>query len=211
MTAAAFLLLAFGLTAAFVDWSAVHLQRKRLEYVAKPATLALFVASALALDPADDTVRTWFVVALAFSLLGDVFLMLAEKYFVLGLGSFLIGHVAYVAGMLIDGVELARMGPGIVLVAICATVIGRRVLRSVQAGDTPELFGPVAVYMTVISLMVVSAFGTGHWTAILGALAFYASDAMIAWNKFVRELRHGKVAIIVTYHLAQVGLLLSLV
>ena len=211
MTGIAFLLLAFGATAAVVDWMAVHQQKKRLEYVAKPATLACFVAAALALDPADDTVRTWFVIALSLSLLGDVFLMLAEKYFVLGLGSFLLGHIAYVVGMVIDGVEPSRMGVGLILVAVSAAFVGLIILKSVKASEEPELLGPVAVYMTVISAMVVTAFGTGHWTAIVGALLFYASDALIAWNKFVRPTRQGQLAIITTYHLAQVGLLLSLV
>ena len=48
-------------------------------------------------------------------------------------------------------------------------------------------------------------------SAIVGAGLFYVSDALIAWNRFVAETRHGRVAIMVTYHLAQVGLVLSLV
>jgi hypothetical protein len=46
---------------------------------------------------------------------------------------------------------------------------------------------------------------------ILGASLFYVSDALIAWNRFIGETRHGRLAIIVTYHLGQVGLVLSLV
>jgi uncharacterized membrane protein YhhN len=65
--------------------------------------------------------------------------------------------------------------------------------------------------MLVISAMVVSAIGTGHAVAIVGAGLFYASDSLIAWNRFVRETTHGRLSIIVTYHLAQVGLVLSLV
>ena len=47
--------------------------------------------------------------------------------------------------------------------------------------------------------------------AVVGAGLFYVSDALIAWNRFVAETRHGRVAIMVTYHLAQMGLVLSLV
>jgi len=45
---------------------------------------------------------------------------------------------------------------------------------------------------------------------IAGAGLFYVSDALIAWNRFLRETRHGRLAIIITYHLAQIGLVLSL-
>ena len=65
--------------------------------------------------------------------------------------------------------------------------------------------------MFVISAMVASAIGVGSPFAIAGAGLFYVSDALIAWNRFVRETPHAPVTIMVTYHLAQVGLVLSLV
>lgn len=211
MNGAAGLLLALGFVAAVVDWIAVHLERRPVEYVAKPATLALFVAAAVALDPVDPTVRSWFVAALVLSLLGDVFLMLPRDLFVFGLGSFLLGHLAYIVGMAIDGLQADKAGFGLVVVAVAAAAVGVVILRSVSGGSERELFGPVVAYMLVISAMVVCAFGTWHLAAIAGALLFYASDALIAWNKFVREQPHGRLAVMITYHLAQAGLLLSLV
>lgn len=211
MNGAAGLLLALGFVAAVVDWIAVHLERRPVEYVAKPATLALFVAAAVALDPVDPTVRSWFVAALVLSLLGDVFLMLPRDLFVFGLGSFLLGHLAYIVGMAIDGLQADKAGFGLVVVAVAAAAVGVVILRSVSGGSERELFGPVVAYMLVISAMVVCAFGTWHLAAIAGALLFYASDALIAWNKFVREQAHGRLAVMITYHLAQAGLLLSLV
>jgi uncharacterized membrane protein YhhN len=210
MTAIAFLLLALGLAASAADWVAVHAERKLLEYAAKPAALACMVAAAATLDPGDGTVRTWFVAALVLSLLGDVFLMLPQDLFVFGLASFLLGHVAYIVGMSVDGLHAGGVGLGLVLVSLAAATVGIVILRAVAAGEERALLGPVAVYMAVISAMVVCAFGTGHATAIAGALLFYVSDALIAWNRFVRETKHGRLAIIVTYHLAQTGLLLSL-
>jgi len=70
---------------------------------------------------------------------------------------------------------------------------------------------PVAAYITVISTMVACAIGTGSALAIAGACSFYASDALIGWNRFVKSYAWGPVAIMVTYHLAQAGLVLSLV
>ena len=68
-------------------------------YVCKPATLVFLIAVALALDPVHGDMRTWFVVALVLSLLGDIFLMLPSDRFVFGLGAFLLGHVAYTVGL----------------------------------------------------------------------------------------------------------------
>ena len=47
--------------------------------------------------------------------------------------------------------------------------------------------------------------------AALGALLFVTSDGLIGYSRFVRVPSWAPVAIIVTYHLGQAGLVLSLV
>jgi len=211
VTGAAFLLLALALVAACGDWIAVNQGAKGLEYVCKPLTMVLLIGAALALDPADPTVRTWFVVALVLSLLGDVFLMVPKDLFVFGLGAFLLGHIAYIVGMHVEGVDGPRFLVGIVIVMAVLAVLGTAILRGVRAGPDPGLAGPVVAYMFVISAMVASAIGVGNPAAIVGASLFYVSDALIAWNRFISETRNASVTIMVTYHLAQIGLVLSLV
>lgn len=211
MTGAAFLLLALAFVAAAANWIAVHLERKLLEYVAKPLTMVLLIAATLALDVNDPAVRTWFVVALAFCLAGDVFLMIPKDLFVFGLAAFLVGHIAYIVGMHVDGVEAQQFFVGIVVVMVTLAVIGTIVLRGVRAGPDAKLAGPVVAYMFVISAMVASAIGVGAFAGMIGATLFYISDALIAWNRFVKETRYARVAIMVTYHLAQFGLVISVV
>ena len=80
-----------------------------------------------------------------------------------------------------------------------------------RGSDEPELLAPVIAYMAVISAMVVSASASGNPVAIAGAVSFYASDALIAWTRFITDFRWGRTAVMVTYHLAQFGLVLSLV
>jgi len=210
VTGAAFLLLALALVVAAGDWLAVVREQKPLEYICKPLTMVVLIGATLALDVDDTAVRAWFLAALVLCLIGDVFLMLPQDLFVFGLASFLLGHIAYIVGMHVDGVEAARLAIGVVLVLVAMAVIGTRILRGVRSGPEPELTGPVVAYMTVISAMVASAIGTGHVAAVAGATSFYASDALIAWNRFLGATRHGRLAIIVTYHLAQVGLILSI-
>ena len=44
---------------------------------------------------------------------------------------------------------------------------------------------PVLAYMLVISAMVATAIGAGRFFAVVGAVLFYASDSLIAWDRFV--------------------------
>ena len=88
-------------------------------------------------------------------------------------------------------------------------VVGPRGVAGARRHDA-ALAGPVVVYMVVISAMVVAAFGSTIAVAVAGALLFYASDATLAWNRFVQPFRWGNLAVMVTYHLGQAGLALSL-
>jgi uncharacterized membrane protein YhhN len=211
VTATVVLLLALTLAAAAVDWVAVTVGNKAVEYLAKPGTMVLLIATVLAMEPTDTTARWCFVVALVFSMAGDIFLMLPdrERFFVFGLGAFLIGHLAYIPGLVLLGFGPAGFLVGLALVIVAMATIGRRVVGAVRAGE-PDLLVPVMVYMGVISLMVACAFATAKPVAVIGALLFYGSDSMIAWNGFVAPFRHANVAIMVTYHLGQIGLVLAL-
>jgi uncharacterized membrane protein YhhN len=211
VTAASWVFLAITLAVAVVDWYAVATDRRLVEYVAKPATMVALVLAALTLDPTDSGARAWFVVAILLSLVGDVLLMLPRNLFVGGLAAFLLGHVAYVIGLLSLGVTALGLAVGAILVTVAVTTIGLRIVRAVRESDEPELASPVLAYIVVISLMVACAVGTGEPSAIVGSVLFYASDALIAWNRFLGEVPWGRVAIMVTYHLGQIGLVLALV
>lgn len=194
---------------AVADWVAVRRRRRPLELVCKPAVMVFLIAAALALHPEDAGQRRWFVAALVLSLVGDVFLMLPprDQNFAAGLGSFLVAHVAYIAGLAVEGLSRPRLLGALQVLAVLGVLVGGPVLRGV--GRSP-LRAPVAAYMTVISVMVACAAATGDWLALGGALLFYVSDATIAWNRFVRPFPSAKVVIIVTYHLAQFALVASL-
>ena len=211
MTTAAWIFAAVTALFALTDWFGVITARQGVRYVAKPATLLALIAVAVALDPVDPTVRTWMVVGLALSLAGDVLLMLPERWFVAGLASFLTGHLAYVVGLAVAPTSVPGLLVGSAVVIAAGALLGRRIVDAVRAGPHPGLTGPVAAYIAVISVMVVAAFGTVAAAAIVGALLFYISDAMLAWNRFVRPLRHGGLAVMVTYHLGQAGLVAWLV
>jgi uncharacterized membrane protein YhhN len=212
VTALAAVLLFATASSAVLDWIAVARRPRaaRLEYVAKPATLAFLTGVALTIDPADDAQRAWFVVALCFSLVGDVFLMLPGDAFVAGLASFLLGHLAYVVGFAQLDPAVPSLAVAAIVVALVAIPLAGRLARGARSSGQQRVVVPVLAYVAVIGLMVTFALATGNVVAAAGALLFMASDALIGWTRFVSALRGAPLAIIVTYHLGQVLLVLSL-
>lgn len=209
MTGAAFLLLALTIVAAFVDWIAVDQDRAAIETLAKPLTMVALIAAVVAFDVDEPSARAWFITALVLSLAGDLFLLPGRDLFVQGLGAFLLAHLAYIVGLQVIGVELLPFLVGIAAAAGLVAAVGRPVLEAVRRQE-PALSTPVTIYIVAISVMAASAWGTANLPAAAGASLFVASDALLAWNRFVEQYPWGRVAVIVTYHLGQIGLALSL-
>lgn len=209
MTTAATAWLAAAAALAVADWAAVAARAKAVEYAAKPATIAALAGAAVTLDTDDDGRRAAFVVALALSACGDVFLMLRRRRFVAGLAAFLVAHVAYATGFALGGASLGRAALALPLVA-AAAVYTRRLTTALRATGRDRLVAPVWAYAVAISAMVVAACASGIAVAVAGALLFALSDGLIGWTSFVRPLAWGPVAIIVAYHAAQAALVVSL-
>ena len=202
-----------GLAAAtaLLDWWAVASRRRHVEYVAKPAVMVWLVAAAMLIDPgAASATRALFVAALILSLAGDVFLMLEPERFIAGLASFLLAHIAYSVGLfLVPSFQGVALAVGFVVVALALALVGRRIAAAVRS-DEPALLAPVLAYIAVISTMVAFAIATRNALAIAGAGLFYLSDALLAWARFVAPIRGGPLLVIVSYHLGQGLLILSL-
>jgi uncharacterized membrane protein YhhN len=209
MTTIASALLAATILVAIADWVAVARSMKRLEYVAKPAVMVGLIAVAIGLRPVSPTERYFFVAALALGLLSDVFLMMPSDMFMAGLVAALVEHFAYIGGF-----RARALHPGLgVVAAVIALVSAALVVPAVYRAlrkTLPSLVVPVLAYVAVFVFMVVSAGGTGSGVALGGALLFFYSDALLAWNRFVKPAGWGRFANIVLYHSGQALLVLSL-
>jgi uncharacterized membrane protein YhhN len=194
-----------------LDWWAVAVRGRRREWVLKPVVLALLIVVAWSRGAPDSATGWWVLVALALSLAGDVALLSeSEPRFVAGLGSFLLAHLAFVLAFAHLGMRRAGLGlVGLALVVALVAVVGRRVVSAARAEGGTGLAAAVAAYMGVIGVMVVAAWATGHLLVALGATVFMASDAILALDRFVRPRRFGPLAVMVTYHLAQLLIVLG--
>ena len=210
MTGASFALLGVAAVLAVLDWVAVARGSKTLEYVAKPGATAAILATAVALEVARDAPWVWLLFALVFCLFGDVFLMLPRDAFVPGLASFAVAQILFAIGFVSADPAVGRLVLGAAVVAPVALVLARRFVGAIRRARRPDLVVPVVVYLVVISVMAVTAIAAGSSLAILGALTFMLSDALIAESRFVKRRNWHGVGIMVTYHFALVGLVLGL-
>jgi len=208
-----FLLAAFVFAA--LTALAVWKPNRKLEFVAKPAVMAALLAY-LWTSTGLQGAPLWFGLGMLFSLAGDVFLLWLDRFFIFGLVSFLIGHIAYIIGFNLPASPLSLWG------FLLAAMIGlggarliRRILSALAEKGPARLRVPVAVYGVVISLMLLSAMlkltdmgwnANASLLAALGAFLFYLSDIVLAWNKFVTPIRNGRVLNIILYHLGQICL-----
>jgi len=210
MGAVAWVLLGLAAVLAAGDWVAVAAGNRRLEYVCKPATMVALVGVAATIQPAAAAQQRWWLLALALGLCGDVLLMLPQDGFVAGLGAFLLGHIAYIAGFQAAGVPATAVGLWLAPLLLVLLVVLPRAIRGVIKAGRGTLVAPVVVYALVISVMAASALASGSRLAAAGGLLFLGSDGLIAYRRFVGDRPWMRLTIIVTYHLGQAALVLSL-
>ena len=154
------------------------------------------------------------ILALGFSALGDAFLAYeGDKNFLGGLASFLIAHVFYVILFINQPSEILVLQP-LRLAAIVAMLafLGFMLVRLLP--KVGSLKFPVLAYMLVITVMGVSAMGMDKPLAILGAVMFIASDAILATEKFLMAPDHpqratSSIAIWALYYIGQLLIALA--
>ena len=207
---------------AILDWIAVLLAWKRVEYFTKPSVILLLLTW-LILAGSQNPHLWWFAAALVFSLGGDILLLLSNKFFLVGLFSFVLAHLAYVLGLnpTFPPLNLASLVLFLV-VGLTEVQMYRFFFARLEAPEKTDFQKPAIIYLIAIGLMVFSALVTmvrpemewGIFPAILasaGALLFYSSDTLLAWNKFIHPTRANRMTTIITYHLAQFALIIAAV
>ncbi len=157
--------------------------------------------------------KTYLLIALAFSWMGDIVLMFAHKgeiYFILGLLLFLVSHIFYI--ILFYKQKPARAlakGPGFLIASLFILVYLVAMLYLLFPKLGP-LKIPVMVYAITISTMLYFALSCffswkshGKFFVLIGAISFVCSDSLLAINKFYAPIYHSSFWIMITYLIAQ--------
>ena len=208
--------LAVPLAIAILDWIAIARNWTVVHAFAKQGVIIALIAWSW-FAATWQGLFVWFVVALVFSLVGDI-LLLSPRLFLPGMGAFFLALIAYLLGLNLNTTLLSPIPFGIVLGAIALTAFFFPRIRTAlrRKPGNRKLVIPVLVYSVILSLMVMSSVATlfrdewAVWNAILmaaGGILFFISDNVNAQNRFVHPVRSGQLRIMVTYHLAQFALI----
>jgi len=177
-------------------------------WLAKPLASTAFVAVALAAGASTSNFGRWVLGALLLCWLGDVLLIPKQRsaYFIGGIVSFLLGHVAFAMAFVGRSTEPLALALGATAMAPVAWLLFRW-LR-------PHLSGPfrvaVPIYVVVICSMLVAALATvraaGQLEILLGACMFAVSDVAVARDRFVAPGRRAWLWGLPLYYSAQIVL-----
>jgi uncharacterized membrane protein YhhN len=143
--------------------------------------------------------------ALSLSCLGDVLLHVGgRRSFLLGLGAFLLAHVAYVALFARRWPRPLRPAPGRLVLA-AAVVLYAAAFTAWLAPGLESLSVPVLAYAAAITAMAVAAIFAGFSTplVVMGALLFVLSDSLIAAGRFRAAVPLAGLLIWPAYYLGQ--------
>jgi alkenylglycerophosphocholine hydrolase len=193
------------------NWASRVRGLPRVELVSKPAaTISIGLLAVAVSDGAPTAAVVAAVAGFALCLGGDIALLPSVDKFVVGLGLFLAGHLAFVVMFAILGLDRWVLGlvaaAGVLAISPLVVV---RVIKGAASKDA-SLRLPVIAYFGVISTMAVVGWATGIAAALIGSALFLASDSILGWREFVGSKRWMPLAVMATYHGALVGLALTL-
>jgi uncharacterized membrane protein YhhN len=163
--------------------------------------ILLYITSAV-------SINKLYVLALICSFFGDVFLMYkGEKYFIIGLISFLIAHLIFIK---IVTIKLQKTTISKIITSIIPFLLLFIGLIYFLKDNLSELLIPVIIYGLTISTFGVLAMLNYLITKnnisllmFLGAVIFISSDSILAINKFYYSTKIMEVLIMATYIAAQ--------
>ncbi len=152
----------------------------------------LFILTAIVQPHLIPAYYRFILIGLVFCLGGDIFLALPQKkMFLLGLVSFLVGHIFYVVAFL----NVAGLN-GLAFIGIVLTLGVSAGVYKWLAPHLGTMKVPVIFYVIIISVMLCCAWAilgendltrSGRLLMFIGALSFYVSDLFVARDRFLKN------------------------
>jgi uncharacterized membrane protein YhhN len=199
--------------AAVTDLAFIASDNDRLRVFSKPALLPLIIFLYLTLA-VDDR---WFILGgLVAGWVGDILLLNRRSAnFIAGLSSFLIGHIFYSVALL-QGVGPVAMSVPVLSLILGMAILVWVVLRVIWPAQR-EFQVPLLLYAAGLAALGLSAGlrlifigDTGSILIASGAALFIISDTMLGYSFFKKPFGGDQLAIMTSYLLAQVGIVLGI-
>ena len=194
-----------------IDLVAILLSAPLLHMMTKPLLMPVLTLNILSHIPRkQDSILI--IVALIFSFLGDVFLMLDQStplFFIMGLVAFLLTHIFYIIYFLkISSGKRSFLSKHPIVILLVACYGGG--LLYVLAPFVGDLLLPVIIYAITICTMFLCSIHVYYKVNrrsgnlfIAGAMLFVISDTLLAINKFYAAFAVAPFLIMLTYCSAQ--------
>ncbi len=156
--------------------------------IAKPIASTGFILVALAAGAMDDAYGQAILAGLVLSWVGDVCLLSPRNtWFLAGLSSFLLAHVAFGGAFVVEGPAWGWVGRAALPLVAIAWLVRRWLTPYVPSG----MRRPVDAYIVVITAMVALSIGAtmadGSSRIAIGAIMFFLSDLSVAQDRFIRR------------------------
>ena len=209
-----YIILVFFLIFAFVEIFAEFKDNDKIIYISKPLVMPLLILFYIfgVIESGSIAQVDWLIIiALIGGWGGDIFLMLKDedKWFLPGMGSFLINQIFYTISFFLSITDFAALNLwGLFLILPALLILIFTVPRFVK--NTGDMKIPVLVYMAAILLMHIAALlriaqfqGLPFILVYVGSLSYIFSDAMLASNKWTGEFTNARSIVMSTYFMAQ--------
>ena len=195
----------------FTNLLAIYLDNDTLRFISKSALMPVLATYFLTQTRSGSSgLKTWILLALIFSWIGDLLLLFEEKksvFFLLGLSSFFVAQVFYI--VFFHNIRMKEYIRGNALLLLLV-IVYYFILMSIVSPFLGNMKLAVRIYGVVLSFMWMLAMHTlfsknkkAGWWMTLGAILFVASDSLLAINKFYSTFNYAPLMIMLTYGLAQ--------
>lgn len=162
--------------------------------------MILIILYAIQQMPSEKNLTHWLILSgLIFGMIGDGTL----HWFLIGLSAFLINHIFYIAGFILQYRFTLFRFCFILPLLVASYFIGNRLLASLSFDGNESLFIPILFYIIVIMFMAWFAMMTGNKWVVLGSVLFVISDSILAWDMFVEPIYLSGVLVMIPYYSAQ--------
>jgi uncharacterized membrane protein YhhN len=213
------------LVVALVHILMILLNKEKARQISKafimPSLLAVYVS-------APGNPHVFVVLALVFGWMGDVLLIRIEQkvYFMLGLASFLLGHLLYILTF-VHILGLFNLGgnavgaahidlPALALNALPGIGLGIVVFRLIK--PPKDMYAPVILYMIILEALAFFGFqillARPDFAGLLvlsGCFCFMISDTILAYYTFRKPKMYGTFFLMLYYIAAQAELVLGII
>jgi len=180
--------------------------------VGKLVASTAFLAFALSVDALATPAGQILFAGMLLCWLGDALLLSQGQSvgFQLGIGAFLLGHLAYASAFYSWGIDWGAFG----LAAVGAGLIAWRISRWLAPHVPSEFELAIKCYVIVIGAMVACAIGASVGRAnafvALGAIAFASSDLSVARERFIKPSFVNSLWGLPLYYFAQIAFAVAL-